>query len=140
MCWQTYAHSYACINMYTAYVYITHIGSDGSESDSLSTGAVAALACIVTLIVSVPTTAIITYIICVKRKHECIYSKHQSTQERVLYEQVGPPSSTITRNNLQLQPVPTCETSHTVTMDTNPAYQTSHKVTMDTNLAYQSYL
>ena len=116
-----------------------HVGSDGSESDSLSTGAVAAVTCIVTLIVSVTVTAvitfIITYVVCVKRK--CIFNpEHQSTQEKVLYEQVGSPSSTITRNNLRLQPIPTCETSHTVTMDTNPAYQTRHEVTMDTNPAY----
>ena len=100
---------------------------DNSESDSLSTGAVATVTCIVTLIVSVTATAVITFIItyiCVKRKFEYMYNpKHQSTQEKVLYEQVQSPSSTITKNDLELQPNPAYATGHKVTMDTNPAYE-----------------
>ena len=84
------------------------------------------MACIVTLIVSVTTTAvvtfIITYIFCVKRKFECTCK--QSTQEKVIYEQVKSPSSRpITKTELQLQPNPAYQTSHKVIMDTNPSYE-----------------
>ena len=101
---------------------------DNSESDSLSTGAVAVVSSVVTLIVSVTTTTVITFIVtyvCVKRKFEYMYNpKHQSAQEKVLYEQAKSPSSTVTKNDLELQ--------------ANPAYGTSHKVTMDANPAYES--
>ena len=114
----SYAHNFVCLYIQTE--------SDGSESDC---GVVAAVASIVTLIVSVTATAVITFIItylCVQRKFEYLYNhpRHQSTQQKVLYEEVESSSSTITRNNLELQP--------------NPAYQTSHKVIMDTNPAYES--
>ena len=49
--------------------------------------------------------------------------KQQSTQEKVLYEQVKSPSSTITKNELELQPNPAYGISHKVTMDTNPGYE-----------------
>ena len=100
---------------------------DNSESDSLPTGAVVAVACIVIFIVSVTTTAVITFIVtyvCVKRKFEYMSNpKHQSTQEKVLYEQVKSPSSTITKNDLELQPNPAYGTSYKVTMDTTPVYE-----------------
>ena len=107
--------------------------SDIEKSDDprLSTGAVAIITFAVTFIVSVTVTAIITFIVayvCVKRTLDKVnihYPKHQSPdpQEKVLYEQVTLPSSTITKNDLELQPNPAYGTSHKVIMDTNPAYE-----------------
>ena len=84
---------------------------------------------IVTFIVTLTATAIITFIVtycCVKRTSEkannCDGSIDPSPQEKVLYEHVIPSSSTITKNDVELQ--------------TNPAYATSHKV--DDNPVYES--
>ena len=103
---------------------------ENKDSDnSLSSGAVTAIACVVTFIVSVTATAIIssivTYYICVRRKFKAVYNpQHQSQQEKVLYEQVGPSSHTITKKDLELQANPAYGTSHNkVIMDTNPAYE-----------------
>ena len=81
-----------------------------------------------TFILTLTVTAIITFVVtyvCVKRKFTNAYNpNNQSPQEKVLYEQVGPSSHTINKNDLELQQ--------------NPAYGTSHKVIMDTNLVYDS--
>ena len=106
---------------------------DESGSDSLSTGAAVVITFAVTFIVSVTATAIITFIVayvCVKRTFEKadVNNAHNpigvSPPEKVLYEVVGPPTHTITKNDLEMQ--------------RNPAYSLSHKVAMDTNPAYES--
>ena len=108
-------------------LYFTGNGISGDSEMSISTGAVAVIACIVTFIVSVTVTAIITFIVtyynCVKKKSEKAHSSiDPSPQEKVLYEQVIPSSNIITKNDVELQP--------------NPAYGTSHKIA-DT-LVYES--
>ena len=104
---------------------------ESSDSSELSTAAVGVITCAVTFILTLTVTAIITFIvtyICVKRTFEKAdihdHSK-QSPQEKIVYEEVRPPSHTVTKNDLELQP--------------NPAYGTSHDVIMDTNPAYESY-
>ena len=102
--------------------------SDGSE---LSNAAVCVVASAVTFILTLTVTAIITFIvtyICVKRSFEKTDThdhNKQLPQEKIVYEEVRPPSHTVTKNDLELQP--------------NPAYGTSHDVIMDTNPAYESY-
>ena len=83
-----------------------------------------------TFILTLTVTAIVTFIVtyvCVKGKLANTYnpSNNKSLQNQVLYEQVGPSSHTISKNDLELQQ--------------NPAYATSHKVVMDTNPAYESF-
>ena len=85
-----------------------------------------------TFILTLTVTAIITFIVtyvCVKRTLDKVNThnvKHQSPdpqqKTKVLYEQVTLPSSTVTKNDLELQPNPAYGTSHKVIMDTNPAY------------------
>ena len=80
----------------------------------------------VTFILTLTATAIVTFIVtyrCVKRTIEKTQSSINPTpQEKVLYEQVGPSSSTVTKNDVELQ--------------ANPAYGTSHKI--DANPVYES--
>ena len=90
-------------------------------NSGLSTGSAVPIASAVTFIITLTATAIITFIatyVCVKRtldKANTHNHKHQSpdSQAEVLYEQVCLPSSTIIKNDFELQP--------------NPAYGTSHK-------------
>ena len=103
---------------------------ESSDSSGLSTGAVGVIASAVTFILTLTVTAIITFIVtyvCVKRTLEKAYNAHnlnkQSPQEKIIYEEVCPPSSTVTKNYLELQPNPAYGTSHKVIMDTNPAYE-----------------
>ena len=111
---------------------------ESSDSSGLSTGAVGVIASAVTFILTLTVTAIITFIVtycvCVKRTLDKAYNAHnlnkqslqekQSPQEKIIYEEVCPPSSTVTKNNdLELQPNPAYGTSHKVIMDTNPAYE-----------------
>ena len=99
-----------------------------SSGNSLSDGAVTAIACVVTFIVTLIATAIIssvvTYMI-VKRKYsKMLQGKHSITStDKVLYEPVSSPSRTA--NDMELQK--------------NPAYGPSGKVIMDNNPAYESY-
>ena len=99
------------------------------ESSGLSTVAVGVIASAVTFILTLTVTAIITFIVtyvCVKRTLENAHNAHnlkQSPQEKIIYEEVCPPSSTVTKNDLELQPNPAYGTSHKVIMDTNPAYE-----------------
>ena len=114
----------------------TGLGDDESDetgSDSISAGAAAVITFTVTFIVSVTATAIITFIVtyhCVKRTFEKanVINAHNpigvSPPEKVLYELVGPPTHTTTKNDQEMQ--------------RNPAYSLSHKVTMDTTPAYES--
>ena len=60
--------------------------------------------------------------ICIKKQYENTYNK-QSSQEKVIYEQVCLPSHTVTKNDVELQPNPAYGTGHKVIMDTNPAYE-----------------
>ena len=94
-----------------------------SDSNSLSTGAVATITFVITFIIMTATAivAVIVTYICVRRKLE--NPKSQSPQEKALYEQVDPPSHTITKEDLELQPNPAYGTSVKVVMDTNPAYE-----------------
>ena len=104
---------------------------ESSDSSGLSTAAVGVIICAVTFIPTLTVTAIITFIVtyvCVKRtldKADTHDHNKQSPQEKIVYEEVRPPSHTVTKNDLELQP--------------NPAYGTSHDVIMDTNPAYESY-
>ena len=109
---------------------LTSLYYTGNGMSELSTGAVAVITFAVTFIVSVTVTAIITFIvayICVKRRFEKVDNAHnlnkQSPKDQAVYEQVCPPSHTVTKNDLELQPNPAYGTSHEVTMDTNPAYE-----------------
>ena len=65
-----------------------------------------------------------TYV-CVKRRFEKSTNtqnpKHYSLQEKVLYEEMELPGSTIK----ELQPSSAYGASHEVKMDTNPAYESS---------------
>ena len=80
----------------------------------------------VTFILTLTSTAIVTFIVtyrCVKRTIEKTHSSINPTpQEKVLYEQVGPSGSIVTKNDVELQ--------------ANPAYGTSHKI--DANPVYES--
>ena len=82
----------------------------------------------VTFILTLTTTAIVTFIVtyyvCVKRKFKNVYnSNKQSSPEKLVYEQVGPSSRIVSKNDLELQQNPAYATSHKVVMDTNPAYE-----------------
>ena len=107
--------------------------SDESGSDSLSTGAAVVITFTVTFIVSVTATAIITFIVayvCVKKTVEKanVINAHDpigvSPPEKVLYDLVGPPTHSTTKDDLEMQKNPAYGLSHKVTMDTNPAYET----------------
>ena len=76
------------------------------------------------------TLAIVTFIvtyICVKKKAKGAFNlNNQTPQERVLYEEVGPPNQTIVNNDVQLQPNPAYDPNYNdnVIMDhTNPVYE-----------------
>ena len=106
-----------------------HINYLESESNSLSTGAVAAIASTLTFIMTLTVTAIVTFIVtyyCVKKKFRNeLKPNNQPPQETALYEQVDPSNKTIIKDDFELQP--------------NPAYGASDKVTMDANPAYEGY-
>ena len=107
-------------------------GDCNEASDNVGISSVV-VAVIVTLIVSVTATAIITFIVayvCVKRTLTKannaiqVYNPNESPpQEKVLYEQVLPPTNTVTKSDVELQPNPAYGTGCKVTMDTNPAYE-----------------
>ena len=94
-----------------------------SGNSGISTGAAVGITFVVTFIVSVTGTAIITFIVayvCVKGIFKKAQNpKHHSLQEKVLYEEMELPGSTIK----ELQPSPAYGASHEVKMDTNPAYE-----------------
>ena len=99
-----------------------------SGNSEISTGAAVGITFVVTFIVSVTVTAIITYIVAyvyVKRRFKKSTNtqnpKHHGLQEKVLYEEMELPGSTMK----ELQPSPAYSTSHKVKMDTNPAYESS---------------
>ena len=96
-----------------------------SGSESLSTGAAAAITFVLTFIITLTATAIVTFVVmyvCIRKQYEKACN-NQSPQEKVLYEQVTLPSQTVTKNDLELQPNPAYGTSHKVIMDINPAYE-----------------
>ena len=99
----------------------------GSESNSLSTGAVATITFTLTFILTLTVTAIVTFIVtyyCIKKKFGIEFKPNsQPPQETALYEQVNPSNKTITKDDFELQPNPAYATSHKVIMDTNPAYE-----------------
>ena len=49
--------------------------------------------------------------------------KNKQQNKTVLYEEMGLPSNTFTKDDFELQQNPSYGTSHKVTMDTNPAYE-----------------
>ena len=98
------------------------------QLDSLSTGTTVAITFVITFILTLIIATIITFIvtyICVKQKFEKILQdlKNEQQNKTVLCEQVGLPSHTVTKDDLELQPNPAYGTSNKVTMDTNPAYE-----------------
>ena len=116
-------------NMQLTYIYILLLHSyivlrkHGVvlQLDSLSTEAAVTITFVITFILTLIIATVIAFIItyiCVKRKFEKILQGIKNKQQNKAV-------STISKNNLELQP--------------NPAYDTSHKVTMDTNPAYESY-
>ena len=97
------------------------------DSSSFSTEATIAVACVVTLLVSVTVTAIVSFLI----THKLTKTKYESTTSRdadkVLYEQVHSPSASIARNDPKCQKNPSydvIDVGGQVVMDTNPAYET----------------
>ena len=97
------------------------------QLDSLSTDAAVTITFVITFILTLIITAIITFIatyICVKRKFKKILQdlKDKQQNKTVVYEQVGLPSHTVTKDDLELQPNPAYGSSHKVVMDTNPTY------------------
>ena len=112
-----------------AFLKCLYLDNLGSESDSVSTAAVATITFTLTFIITLTVTAIVTFIVtyyCVKKKFGIeLKPNSQPPQPTGLYEQVDPSNKTITKDDFELQP--------------NPAYGTSHKVIMDTNPAYESY-
>ena len=107
-------------------LYFTGNAMSGDSGSSGSTIGVAIITFSVTFILTLTATAIVTFIVtycCVKRTVEKTHSSiNPSPQEKVLYEQVGPSSNTVTKNDVELQ--------------ANPAYGTSHK--MGNNPVYES--
>ena len=99
----------------------------GSETDSLSTGAIATITFTVTFITTLTVTAIISVIVtyyCIKKKFEIEFKPNsQPPQETALYEPVCPSNKTTTKDGSELLPNPAYDTSHKVIMDTNPAYE-----------------
>ena len=98
--------------------YFTGNAMSGDSGSSGSTIGVVIITFSVTFILTLTATAIITFTVtyhCVKRTIVKTHSSiNPTSREKVLYEQVGPSSHNITKNNVELQ--------------TNPAYGTSHKM------------
>ena len=95
-----------------------------------STVGVAVITFTVTFILTLTATAIITFIVtylCVKKTFEKANNVKKANdpppQEKVIYEQVGLPSHTVTKVDLELQPNPAYGTSHRMIVDSNPAYE-----------------
>ena len=102
----------------------------GNGMSDTSTIGVSVITFVVTFILTLAATAIITFIVtyfCVKKTFEKANNAHNpndpSPPEKVVYEQVGLPSRTITKNDLELQPNPAYGTSHKMMIDNNPAYE-----------------
>ena len=98
------------------------------QLDSLSTGATVAITFVITFILTLIIATIITFTVTyiyVKQKFEKILQdlKNEQQNKTVLYEQVGLPSHTVTKDDLELQPNPAYGTNNKVTLDTNPAYE-----------------
>jgi len=96
----------------------------------LSSEAAVAITFVLTFIFTLIVTAVITFTvtyICVKYKFKKLLQDLKDNQQNkaALYESVSPPSQTITKNELELQPNPAYGTSHKVVMDANPAYESS---------------
>ena len=114
------------MNIYVL-LMVNYINTHVLQIDLLSSEATIAVTFVVTIILTLIITAVITFIvtyICVKQKFKKIIQDLKDKQQNntVLNEQIIPPSYTVTRADLELQP--------------NPAYSSSHKVTMDTNVTY----
>ena len=96
-----------------------------SESDELSTEAVATITFVLTFIITLTVTAIVTFVVMyvyVKKQYERANTS-QLPQKKVLYEEVSLHSRTVTKDDLKLQPNPAYGTSCEVVMDTNPVYE-----------------
>ena len=100
----------------------------GSESNSLSTVAVATITFTLTFIITLTVTALVTFNVtcyCIKKKFGIEFNKpnNQPPQETALYESVNLSNKTITKDDSESLPNPIYDTSHKVIMDTNPAYE-----------------
>ena len=99
--------------------------SDNSGIFESSVG-VAVITFTVTFILTLTATAITTFIIaylCIKKSFEKAQkANNPSLQENVVYEQVGLPRHTVTKDDLELQPNPAYGTSHRMIVDNNPVY------------------
>ena len=115
------------------FLFLLHAGGleSCSNSNTLSTGAAAAIGCVVTFVVTLTVTAIITFVvvyICVEKKFKS-FTQHTSGEQpksianAIVYDTVGPINQTSSKRDLELQPNPAYGTSHKVIMDTNPAYE-----------------
>ena len=118
-------------------IHIYTLGGDSASStDSQSNGAVVAIACVMTFIVTLTATIIITFVvnfILVKKKFADIAkdtiatTDEQTTataeKDTVIYDTVGPPSVTSNKGEYELQNTG-YDTSKKVGMVTNPAYET----------------
>ena len=87
---------------------------------------VAVITFTVTFILTLTATAIITFVItylCIKKSSEKAQKANDpSLQEKVVYEQVGLPSHTVTKDDLELQPNPAYGTSYRMIVNNNPVY------------------
>ena len=91
---------------------------------------VAVITFTVTFILTLTATAIITFVVtylCVKKTFEKANNVQKANdpmpQEKVVYEQVGLPSHTVIKDDLELQPNPAYGTSRTMIVNNNPTYE-----------------
>ena len=111
-------------------MYYCTLDSSSSDSNSQSTGAVVAIAC-VTFIVTLIATAIITFLVTyifIKKKFTDITQDTTgkqpiATTNAIVYDTVDLPGKKSDEVGLELQPNPAYGTSHKVIMDTNPVYE-----------------
>ena len=94
-----------------------------------STVGVAVITFTVTFILTLTATVIITFIVtylCIKKIFEKANNGQKAInpmpQEKVIYEQVGLPSHTVSKDDLELQSNPAYGTSHRMIADNNPVY------------------
>ena len=91
--------------------------SSSEDSSSLSNVAVIAIACVVSIIVTLLSIVlfIVAYIF-VKKKFPGIFISKQP----VVCDTVGLPNQTSNTADIKLEPNPAYDTNHNVVMDTNP--------------------
>ena len=103
-------------------MYYCTLDLSSSDSNSQSTGAIVAIAC-VTFIVTLIATAIITFVVTyffVKKKQDTTGKQPIATTNAIVYDTVGLPGKKSDEVGLELQPNPAYGKSH---KDTNPVYE-----------------